>query len=102
MKGPRGRVGKNRHPTLAHEGFAAVQVEEISETHAHDEDWIHDRVDVVGTQVGQPEDAYVCLPLDVHQLLAIDDCCGGRVHGFALPSVDAGHGVRRLDGLEDR
>ena len=55
-------------------------------------------MDVVGTDVGQPEDHDVALALHVHDLLAVEVGDGGGVHGFDFARLHARH----LMGPEDR
>ena len=95
-------MGKDGHAALAHQRLPPVQVEQVAQAHAHDQDRVHDGVDVVGTQVGESEDDDIGLAFDVDQLLAVDHGRGGGVHGLDLAGVHARHGVRSLDGLEDR
>ena len=98
---PRRRVGHDHHASLAHERLAPVQVEEVPQPGAHHEDRVHDRVHVVGADVGDPHREDVGLPADLDELLLVDVLCGDLVHRLDLTGVDAGHLVRRLDRVED-
>ena len=51
-------------------GLAPVEVEEVAEAEAGHQDRVEDRVDVVGTDVGQAHGQDVGLALDDHALLA--------------------------------
>src|SRR6195952_3269406 len=61
----RDRVREDHRAALAHERDALVEVEEVAEPHAHDEDRVEDRVDVVRADVGQPGGDDVGLPARV-------------------------------------
>ena len=50
---PPGRVAQDHHPALTHERPPSVEVEEVAEPEARHEDRVHDRVDVVGADVGE-------------------------------------------------
>ena len=65
----RDRVREDHHAALAHERDALVEVEEVAEPHAHDEDRVQDRVDVVRADVGQPGGDDVGLAADADRLL---------------------------------
>ena len=81
------RVREDHHAALAHERDALVEVEEVPEPHAHDEDRVEDRVDVVRAEVGQAGGDDVGLAADADGLL------GRAVLERHL--VDRGHGAGR-------
>ena len=98
---PRRGVAHDDHSALPHQGLAPVEVEEVAQPQAHHQHGVHDRVDVVGTDVGQPHGEDVGLTLDRHHVLAMDVVEGAGVHGLDLAGLDAGGRVRRADGVED-
>ncbi len=61
-------------PPSRTERLAAVEVEEVAEPEAHHEDRVHDRVHVVGADVGQPHREDVGLALDRHEVLLVARC----------------------------
>ncbi len=95
------RVGENHHAPLAHERLAAVLIEEVAEARAHDEDRVHDRVHVVGADVGDAHGEDVGLALDLDELLVVHVLRRDLVDGLDLAALDAGHLVRRFDAVED-
>src|SRR5215204_669984 len=56
-------VGADQYSSLAHEWFALVEVEEVAEEHVEDQDRVHDRVDVVGSEVRDAQQEHVRLAL---------------------------------------
>ncbi len=98
---PRCGVAHDQHAALAHEGLAAVQIEEVPEAHAHHEDRVHDRVHVVGPDVGQAHREDVGLALDLDELLTMHVADRLVVHRIDLTSLHARHRVRRFDRVED-
>ena len=98
---PRRRVRDDHHAALAHERLAAVEVEEVAEAEAGDEDRVHDRVDVVGADVGQPHRQTSVWPATCDELLAVDVGERGLVHGLDLAGLHRGEVVGRDDGVED-
>ena len=69
MELPRRGVAHDQHAALAHQRLAPVEVEEVAEPEAHHQDRVHDRVHVVGADVGQPHREDVGLALDRHEVL---------------------------------
>ena len=77
----RDRVREDHHAALAHERHALVEVEEVPEPHAHDEDRVQDRVDVVRADVGQAGGDDVRLAAHADGLLRGDVLERDLVHG---------------------
>jgi hypothetical protein len=96
-----GRVEHDHHPALTHERLAAVQVEQVPEPHAHHEDRVHDRVDVVRADVRDAHRQDVALPLDLDEVLAVDVVRRLPMHGLDLAGLHARHLVGRLDRAQD-
>ena len=65
----RHRVREDHHAALAHERDALVEVEEVPEPHAHHEDRVQDRVDVVRADVREAGGHDVGLPANADRLL---------------------------------
>ena len=97
---PRHGVVQDHHPAGAHQRLAHVHVEEVAQPQALHEDRVHDRVDVVGADVGEPHHHHVRLAVHLHQLLAVHRREGLLVHGLGLAGVNPGDAVRRLDPSE--
>ena len=97
----RDRVGEDHHAALAHERDAVVEVEEVPEPHAHDEDRVEDRVDVVRAEVGQPGGDDVRLPAHADGLLRGAVLERHLVHRLDRARGHARHRVRRR-GLVER
>ena len=98
---PRRGVRHDHHASRAHQRLAPVQVEEIPEPQAGHQDRVHDRVDVVGAQVGQPHREHVGLALNPHEVLAIDVLERHPVDRFDLARLDRRQSVRRADATEN-
>ena len=96
-----GRMREDQHAPFTHERLAPVQVEEVAEPGAHDEDRIHDRVHVVGADVRDSQHEDVGLTLDLDELLVVDVLGRDLVDGLDLAALDAGHLVRSFDAVED-
>ena len=98
---PRRGMAHDHHAARSDQRVPPVQVEVVAQAKAGDEDGVHHRVHVVGTDVGQPHGEDVGLALDLDQLLAVDVLGRHRVHGLDLAGLHAGHLVGRPDRLED-
>jgi len=95
-------VRDDHDPARAHERLTHVEVEEIAQAQAHDQQRVHYRAHVVGTDVGQAEDHHVALAFHVYELLAVEVGDGGGVHGFDLARLHACHLMGGQNGLEYR
>ena len=102
VEGPGRRVAHDHHAALAHQGLAPVEVEEVPEPQTRHQDRVHDRVDVVGADVGQPHGEDVALALHLDQLLRVDVLGGAGVHRLDLSGLHRGHLVGGANGVEDR
>ena len=91
VEGPRRGMAHDDHAAVAHQGLAPVHVEEVAEPEAGHQDRVHDRVDVVGADVGQPHGEDVGLAFDLEQLLRVDVLGGAGVHRLHLAGLHRGH-----------
>ena len=89
-------VEHDHHAAGTNQRLTLVHVEEVAEPLAHDEDRVHDRVDVVRADVRQSRDQHVGLTVDLDQLLTVHVRERLLVHGAGLARVHAGDAVRRV------
>jgi len=94
-------VRDDHHAAFTHQGLAAIEVEEVAEPQAGDEDRVHGRVDVVRADVRQSHREHVGLPRDLDELLAEEVGERGLVHGLDGARLDRGEVVRRVNRVED-
>ncbi len=91
------RMADDHRAAGPHQRLSAVHVEQVADPGALHEDRIHDRVDVVRTDVRDADDQDVGLSLDRDCVLLED--LGQRlfVHRVGLAGPYAGHAVGRGD-----
>ena len=81
------RVEDDHRAARPHQRLVPVHVEEVAEPQAVHEDRVHDRVHVVGPEVGQAHDHDVALPVHLDELLLVQRGEGALVHGLGLAGV---------------
>ena len=89
------RMADDHRTARLHQRLVAKHVEQIAEPGALDEHRIHDRIDVVRTDVGNAYDQYVGLSFDRHGILLKDPRQGLAMDAFGLARPHAGHAVWR-------
>ena len=96
-----GGVAHDEHAALANQWLALVHVEEVAQPQAVDQDRIHDRIDVVGTDEWESHGENVALTLHLNQLLLVDVLERAGMDRLHFTGVDPGQTVGRADGGED-
>ena len=94
MELPRHGVEQDHRPARSDHRLVPIEVEEVAEAEALDQDRVHDRVHVVRTDVGQADHQDVGLPVHLDQLLPVDVGQCALVDGVGGTGVDPGHPVR--------
>src|SRR5215469_10024392 len=89
------RMTDDHRATGLYQGLIAKHVEQVSKSRALHEHRIHDRVDVVGTDIWHANDQDVRLSLDRHRILLKDARKRLAMDGFCLTRPDARHSVGR-------
>src|SRR5260370_10444739 len=87
-------------PTLTHQWFVAIHVEQVAETGALHEHWIHYRIHVVRTDIRYADDQNVRLTLHRNGVLLKYAGQCFLVNRFSLARPHAGHAVRSRVSIE--
>ena len=95
-----GGVGHNDDAAFTHEWFIAIQIEVITKTSTHDQDGVHDGVDVVRANERDSHCENVGLTLHLYKLLAVHIGRSHFVNCLYFASLNTCHLVWCFNGLE--
>src|ERR1019366_5989515 len=89
------RMADDHRSARFHQRLVAIHAEQVAEPSALHQYRIHDRVDVVWTDVRHPDDQDVRLAFDWHRILLEDARQRLPMHGFRLARPYPSHPIRR-------